>query len=80
MRLFLFKLDQREAARSGGEIEVQLLDGKGRAKDTAYVSRNAELIRIGGKDYPHTLLARATSLKEGQGVYVDEQGNEIQPF
>lgn len=80
MRFFLFKLNPSEAVSSGGEIEVQLLDSKGRAKETVYTQPGADTIRIGDKDYSGILLLKAKSLKQGQGVYVNEHGIEVQPF
>jgi len=79
-QFFLFRLDSSEAAKSCGEIEVQLLDSSGRAKEVVFVSIDAEAVTVGGREYPRSLLDRVSSIAEGKGMYVNEFGEDVQPF
>ena len=74
------RLTATEAAKFGAQLEVQLLREDGRAKAISYVDTDAESVVVEGRDYPSSILAKALSIPEGKGIYVDESGDEVLPF
>ena len=79
-RFFVVRLEASEASQSGGEFEVQLLKTNGQAKAVAYASRDASSVVVGDIEIDQRVTLAAAHLPEGQGVYVNRDGEEISPF
>ena len=76
-RFFVVRLEASEASQAGGEFEVQLLNANGQAKAVTYASRDADSVVVGDVEVDHRVILAAAGLPEGQGVYVNGDGEEI---
>lgn len=61
-----------------GQIEVQLIDRFGRAKDSRVVTEEREMI-IGQTVVPKTVIAAGRRLTPGTGDFLDSDGKQVLP-
>lgn len=84
-KFFVMQLSERGLAERGRRsneqpFEIQLLDAKDRAKACGYVGADDKTLDIEGYSVPMAVIEAARRQTPGQGDYVDDHGNSIQPF
>lgn len=80
-RYFVVRLSADDPEWAEGFLyEVQILDSKGRAEIAGYLKPHQEDLEIGGHVIPRAVVEAARRQSEGQGDYVDADGNSIRPF
>lgn len=84
-RFFVMHLSERDLTErgrssSGQPFEIQLLDAENRAKATGYVGVDEKTLEVEGYSVPMAVIDAARRQTEGQGDYVDGNGNSIPPF
>jgi len=62
------------------EFQIQVLDSLGRARISEYISSSDTHLVIKGHTVPDAVLAVAHRLQPGEGRYVDETGETLDPL
>lgn len=84
-RYFVIHLTERDLIDRGQlssdkPFEIQVLDTEGRAVVSGYVGREETRFEVAGRPIPKAVIESARNQPLGQGDYVDEHGNSVQPF
>jgi hypothetical protein len=80
-RYFVMHLPDDEPARKEGFVfGVQILDADGFGELEGYIGFDEAELEIEGHPVPKAVIAAARRQRDGQGDYVDADGNSVSPF